>query len=116
MREVNYRMDHVSSTLNQCRQMAQQILQQTQQSSAQYQHMLQQEMQNAQWLEQLAQRERQAVQIIQQALQGHQTVVQQLQGITQMCSQLDAEIRSAMQTMWMAQTPPSLGGTTTGLQ
>jgi len=79
---------HVNEQLAHCQQLIGQLVQQTQQASAQYQQLLQQEQQNAMQLQQLAQREQQAAQIIQTALQGHQKAIQQLQHVSTICNQV----------------------------
>lgn len=84
----NFQSGNVSSQLNQIEGIVQQLIQQTQQASAQYQQLLKQEQENAQLLQQLSQREQQAAQTIQTALQGHQTAVQQMQHITSLCNQI----------------------------
>ncbi|RJX40033.1 hypothetical protein D3P09_11705 [Paenibacillus pinisoli] len=84
----NFQSGNVSGQLNQIEGIVQQLIQQTQQASAQYQQLLKQEQENAQLLQQLSQREQQAAQTIQTALQGHQTAVQQLQHITNLCNQI----------------------------
>ncbi|MCT8138103.1 hypothetical protein H1D32_10260 [Anaerobacillus sp. CMMVII] len=85
--------------INECRQYAQQLIQQTQQGSQQYQQMLQQEQQNVQMLEQMIQRERQAVQYIQHSLQGHEQAIRQCQQIIQTCNHLENELRSQTSSM-----------------
>lgn len=80
---------NLSSQINQCEHLIQQLVNQTQQASQMYQQMQQQEQQNAARLEELAQREHKAVQMIQQALHGHQTAIQQLQQVSQICRQLE---------------------------
>ncbi|MFF2889815.1 hypothetical protein [Paenibacillus sp. NPDC057967] len=84
----NFQSGNASSQVNQIEGIVQQLIQQTQQASAQYQQLLKQEQENAQLLQQLAQREQQAAQTIQTALQGHQTAVQQMQHITNLCNQI----------------------------
>ncbi|MFB5189547.1 hypothetical protein [Alicyclobacillus fastidiosus] len=85
----------VSMQLNQCRQIVQQLIHQTQHSSVEYERMMQQEMQNAQLLEQLAQRERQAAQTIAQVLQGHHVGMQQMRQIEQACNQIEREMQAS---------------------
>ncbi|TBL79111.1 hypothetical protein [Paenibacillus thalictri] len=84
----------VQQALHQCEQIAQQLINQTQQASQNYQMLLQQEQQNAQHLEELAQREQRAAQMIQTALQGHQMAIQQLQHVTQLCKQVEQSVQS----------------------
>ena len=79
----------IQQALQQCEQIVQQLINQTQQASHNYQMLLQQEQQNAQRLEELAQREHRAAQTIQVAMQGHQTAIQQLQHVTQLCRQVE---------------------------
>ncbi|CAI6080597.1 AMP-dependent synthetase and ligase [Cohnella sp. JJ-181] len=83
---------NLSSQINQCEHLIQQLVSQTQQASQMYQQMQQQEQQNAARLEELAQREHKAVQMIQQALHGHQTAIQQLQQVGQICRQLEQTV------------------------
>ncbi|MGG1660191.1 AMP-dependent synthetase and ligase [Brevibacillus sp. NRS-1366] len=78
----------LSEQLAHCEQLIGQLVQQTQQASAQYQQLLQQEERNAVQLQQIAQREQQAAQMIQTALQGHQKAIQQLQQISSICNQV----------------------------
>lgn len=88
--------------LQQCEQILQQLVNQTEQASQNYQMLLQQELQNAQQLHELAQREQRAAQIIQNALQGHHTAVQQLQHVSQICRQLEqtAQNQQAFQPVY----------------
>ncbi|MFC5406078.1 hypothetical protein [Cohnella soli] len=81
--------NHSNQSLQQCEQIIQQLVNQTQQASQNYQQLLQQEQQNAQRLEELAHREQKAAQMIQTALQGHQTVIQQLQQVSNLCRQIE---------------------------
>ncbi|MFE8699551.1 hypothetical protein ACFYKX_02820 [Cytobacillus sp. FJAT-54145] len=83
---------HGIQQINQCRQMAQQLIHQTEQGNQKYRQMLQQEQQNVQVLEQILQSERQAVQSIQQSLQDHQTAIQRCQEIIQVCNQMQQEL------------------------
>ncbi|MEK3883445.1 hypothetical protein [Paenibacillus sp. PL2-23] len=86
---MNYsQYGNANGQLNQIEGIVQQLIQQTQQASAQYQQLLKQEQENAALLQQIAQREQQAAQIIQTALQGHHTAVQQMQNITSLCNQI----------------------------
>ncbi|XID96066.1 hypothetical protein ACF3MZ_08285 [Paenibacillaceae bacterium WGS1546] len=77
--------------------MIQQLVQQTQQASHNYQMLLQQEQQNAQRLEELAHREQRAAQMIQTALQGHQTAIQQLHQVSQLCRQIEHSAQQQVQ-------------------
>ncbi|MGD6843958.1 hypothetical protein ACQCVH_15715 [Bacillus infantis] len=78
--------------LNACRQTAQQLIQQTQQSNQQYRQMLHQEQQNIQMLQQILAHEQQAAQTIQQSLHAHEVAIQQCQQVVQMCNQLQQEM------------------------
>lgn len=80
--------------INQCRQVTQQLIQQTQQASNMYRQMLNKEQQNITMLEQMVQRERQAVQTIQQSLQGHDLAIQRCQEVIAMCNQLEQQLAS----------------------
>lgn len=77
-----------NSATGQIENIVQQLIQQTQQASAQYQQLLKQEQENAALLQQIAQREQQAAQIIQTALQGHHSAVQQMHNIQNLCNQI----------------------------
>ncbi|WP_219836603.1 AMP-dependent synthetase and ligase [Paenibacillus sp. R14(2021)] len=77
-----------NQVLAQCERLIQQLTNQTQQASMQYEQLMRQEQENAMQLEQLAQREKQAAHIIQTALQGHQMAIQQLHQISNACNQL----------------------------
>ncbi|MEH7177101.1 hypothetical protein [Neobacillus vireti] len=83
---------HSITHVQQCRQLAQQLIQQTQMANHQYQQMLQNEQQNAQVLEQMIQKERLAVQTIQQSLQGHELAIQRCQEVIAQCNQLEREL------------------------
>ena len=83
---------HTSMHINQCRQMAQQLIQQTQQGNQIYNHMLQQEQQNAQMLEQLVKRERQTAQYIQQNMQSHENAIQKCEELIAVCNQMEREL------------------------
>jgi len=83
---------HSVTHINQCRQLAQQLIQQTQQANHQYQQMLQNEQQNTQMLEQMMQKERMAVQTIQQSLQGHELAIQRCQEVIAQCNQMEREL------------------------
>jgi hypothetical protein len=87
-----YTSQHSITHIQQCRQLAQQLIQQTQMANQQYQQMLQNEKQNAQVLEQMIQKERMAVQTIQQSLQGHEMAIQRCQEVINQCSQLEREL------------------------
>lgn len=89
---------HAITHLNQCRQLAQQLIQQTQQSNFQYQQMLQNEQRNVQTLEQMLQKEKMAVQTIQQSLQGHEIAMQRCQEVIAQCNQLERELSGQMPT------------------
>jgi paraquat-inducible protein B len=78
--------------INECRQLAQQLINQTQQGSQQYHQMLQQEQQNAQMLEQLVQRERLAAQNIQRSLEQHDLAIRKCQEVINVCNQLQQAI------------------------
>lgn len=82
--------------INECRQLAQQLIAQTQQGSQQYRQMLQQEQQNAQMLEQLVQRERVAVQNIQRSLEQHDLAIRKCQDVINVCNQLQQGISGQM--------------------
>lgn len=98
---------NLSSQINQCEHLIQQLVNQTQQASQMYQQMQQQEQQNASRLEELAQREHKAVQMIQQALHGHQTAIQQLQQVGQICRQLEQTVNMQLSQQAAMQTQPS---------
>ncbi|PLS07245.1 hypothetical protein [Neobacillus cucumis] len=83
---------HSITHINQCRQLSQQLIQQTQMSNQQYQQMLQNEQQNVHMLEQMLQKERMAVQTIQQSLQGHEMAIQRCQEVIAQCNQLEREL------------------------
>jgi multidrug resistance efflux pump len=83
---------HSITHVQHCRQLAQQLIQQTQMANHQYQQMLQNEQQNAQVLEQMIQKERMAVQTIQQSLQGHELAIQRCQEVIAQCNQLEREL------------------------
>src|SRR3954465_8871338 len=89
---------HSITHIHQCRQLAQQLIQQTQQANHQYQQMLQNEQQNTQMLEQMMQKERMAVQTIQQSLQGHELAIQRCQEVIAQCNQLERELAGQMGT------------------
>lgn len=78
--------------INACRQTAQQLIHQTQQSNQQYRQMLHQEQQNIQMLQQILAHEQQAAQTIQQSLHAHEVAIQQCQQVVQMCNQIQQEI------------------------
>ncbi|MGO4183702.1 AMP-dependent synthetase and ligase [Paenibacillus sp. MCAF9] len=88
--------NQISQQLAHAEQLIQQLVNQTQQASGQYQQLLNQELNNAKALEQIAQREQQAAQIIQTALQGHQTALQQLHQISTICNQLAQSSQTQM--------------------
>lgn len=96
-----------TSAINQCRQIAQQLIHQTQQSNQMYKQMLQQEQQNAQMLEQLMHREHQAVQVIQQSLQGHEIAIQRCQELLAACNQMEQSqsVQSAFTTGFQQANP-----------
>ncbi|MBY8911949.1 hypothetical protein KY305_04130 [Bacillus sp. YC2] len=96
-----YQNQYSGNQLNQCRQTAQQLIQQTQQSSNQYKQMLQQEQQNIQILQQVLNHEQHAVHTIQQALQGHEMAIQKCQQIVNMCNQLQHEVSGQMSSSMM---------------
>lgn len=100
-------MSNMSNIARQCEQIAQQLIQQTNQANQRYQQMLQKQQQNITALQQMMQKEQEAVQYIQQSLQGHQTAIRQLNQIQQMCRQLESSFTqsSAMHSMQM----PSYG-------
>jgi hypothetical protein len=83
---------HSLTHVQQCRQLAQQLIQQTQMANRQYEQMLQNEQHNAQVLEQMVQKERLAVQTIQQSLQGHELAIQRCQEVIAQCNQLEKEL------------------------
>ncbi|MCM3689806.1 hypothetical protein [Neobacillus niacini] len=83
---------HSLTHVQQCRQLAQQLIQQTQMANRQYEQMLQNEQHNAQVLEQMVQKERLAVQTIQQSLQGHELAIQRCQEVIAQCNQLEREL------------------------
>lgn len=83
---------HGLGQINACRQTAQQLIQQTQQSNQQYRQMLHQEQQNIQMLQQILSHEQQAAQTIQQSLHAHEVAIQQCQQVVQMCNQLQQEL------------------------
>lgn len=83
---------HSITHIQQCRQLAQQLIQQTQMANQQYQQMLQNEQHNAQVLEQMIQKERLAVQTIQQSLHGHELAIQRCQEVIAQCNQLEREL------------------------
>ncbi|MEH7549348.1 hypothetical protein [Neobacillus vireti] len=87
---------HTITHVNQCRQLSQQLIQQTQFSNQQYQQMLQNEQQNVRMLEQMLQKERMAVQTIQQSLQGQEMAIQRCQEVIAQCNQLEREIAGQM--------------------
>src|SRR3954464_5445615 len=89
---------HSITHVQHCRQLAQQLIQQTQMANQQYQQMLQNEQQNAQVLEQMIQKERMAVQTIQQSLQGHELAIQRCQEVIAQCNQLERELAGQMGT------------------
>jgi hypothetical protein len=89
---------HSITHINQCRQLSQQLIQQTQLSNQQYQQMLQNEQQNVQMLEQMLQKERMAVQTIQQSLQGHNMAIQRCQEVILQCNQMEKELAGQMGT------------------
>lgn len=89
---------HTITHVNQCRQLSQQLIQQTQLSNQQYQQMLQNEQQNVRMLEQMLQKERMAVQTIQQSLQGHEMAIQRCQEVIAQCNQLERELAGQMGT------------------
>lgn len=82
--------------INECRQLAQQLITQTQQGSQQYRQMLQQEQQNAQMLEQLVQRERLAVQNLQRSLEQHDLAIRKCQEVINVCNQIQQGISGQM--------------------
>ncbi|RUS45101.1 hypothetical protein [Cohnella sp. AR92] len=90
---MQFSNNSASSSLQQCEQIIQQLVHQTQQASHNYQMLLQQEQQNSQRLEDLARREQQAAQMIQTALQGHQTAIQQLQQVSSICRQVEQMVQ-----------------------
>ncbi|MDG0810796.1 hypothetical protein [Cohnella rhizosphaerae] len=98
---------NLSSQINQCEHLIQQLVNQTQQASQMYQQLQQQEQQNASRLEELAQREHKAAQMIQQALHGHQTAIQQLQQVGQICRQLEQTVNMQMSQQAMQSQPSS---------
>ena len=85
--------------INNARQNAQQLIQQTQQANQMYKQMMQNEQQNVQMLEQMLQRERMAVQTIQQSLQGHELAIQRCQDVIAQCNQMERELSSQMGTV-----------------
>ncbi|WP_074433107.1 hypothetical protein [Neobacillus dielmonensis] len=87
---------HSITHINQCRQMAQALINQTQQSNRVYQQMQKNEQQNVQMLEQMLQKERIAVQTIQQSLQGHEMAIQRCQEVIAQCNQLERELSGQM--------------------
>ena len=89
---------HSVTHINQCRQLTQSLIQQTQLSNQQYQQMLQNEQQNVRMLEQMLQKERMAVQTIQQSLQGHEIAIQRCQEVIAQCNQLERELAGQMGT------------------
>ncbi|MGG1399728.1 hypothetical protein ABE288_18210 [Bacillus salipaludis] len=97
-------IQHSITHINHCRQLAQQLIQQTQQSNHQYQQMMQNEQQNVQQLEQMLQKERMAVQTIQQSLQGHELAIQRCQEVIAQCNQLERELSSQINTGFQPQT------------
>ena len=92
----HFQSSNATGQANQIESIVQQLIQQTQQASAQYQQLLKQEQENAALLQQIAQREQQAAQIIQTTLQGHQTAVQQMHNISNLCNQISQS--------WMTQS------------
>jgi len=94
----NMNAQHTITHVNQCRQLSQQLIQQTQVSNQQYQQMLQNEQQNVQMLEQMLQKERMAVQTIQQSLQGHELAMQRCHEVIAQCNQLERELAGQMGT------------------
>lgn len=90
---------HGLGQINACRQTAQQLIQQTQQSNQQYRQMLQQ----------ILAHEQQAVQTIQQSLHAHDVAIQQCQQVVQMCNQIQQEITG--QTMGLNNNPTHFTGT-----
>ncbi|MFD1739050.1 hypothetical protein ACFSCX_21305 [Bacillus salitolerans] len=83
---------HGVQQVNHTRQIAQQLLHQTQQGSQQYRMMLQQEQQNIQMLEQILQREKQAAQLIQQSLNDHDLAIQRCQEVVNICNQMQQDL------------------------
>ena len=96
---------HSITHINQCRQITQQLIQQTQLGSQQYQQMLQNEQQNVHMLEQMLQKERLAVQTIQQSLQGHEMAIQRCQDVIAQCNQLERELSGQMGTFGYQNVP-----------
>ncbi|WP_160719081.1 hypothetical protein [Bacillus sp. USDA818B3_A] len=90
---------HSITHINQCRQLSQQLIQQTQLGNQQYQQLLENEQQNVRMLEQMLQKERMAVQTIQQSLQGHQMAIQRCQEVIAQCNQLERELAGQMGTI-----------------
>lgn len=90
----NQNLNQSVSSINSCRQAAQQIIQQTQQSNHQYQQLLQNEQQNVQMLDQLMQRERMTVQTIQHSLQGHEMAIQRCQEVIAECNRIEQSLSS----------------------
>jgi chromosome segregation ATPase len=91
-------IQHSITHINQCRQLAQQLIQQTQQGNHLYQQMLQSEQQNVQMLEQILQKERMGIQSIQQSLQGHELAIQRCQEVIAQCNQMERELSGQMGT------------------
>ncbi|MDZ5471615.1 hypothetical protein SM124_07620 [Bacillus sp. 31A1R] len=89
-------MNNTHNVINECRQLAQQLINQTEQGNQQYRQMLQQEQQNAQMLEQLVQRERQAAQYLQQSLQNHHIAIQRCQEVINLCNQMEQQMSTQM--------------------
>jgi hypothetical protein len=85
--------------INNARQNAQQLIQQTQQANQMYKQMMQNEQQNVQMLEQMLQREQMAVQTIQQSLQGHELAIQRCQDVIAQCNQMERELSGQMRTV-----------------
>ena len=98
-------LQHSITHVNQCRQVAQSLIQQTQAANQQYQQMLQNEQQNVHMLEQMLQKERLAVQTIQQSLQGHEMAIQRCQDVIAQCNQLERELSGQMGTLGYQNVP-----------
>ena len=96
-------IQHGFQQVNLTRQIAQQLIQQTQQGNQQYRMMLQQEQQNIQMLEQMLQREKQAVQVIEQSLHNHDLAISRCQDLVNICNQLQQDL--ANNTSYSFQSP-----------
>ncbi|WP_062349949.1 hypothetical protein [Bacillus kwashiorkori] len=92
-------MDSYQSTfeqLNQTRQIASQLLHETQQGSMQYRAIINQEKQNVQMLNQVIQNEKQAIIGLEQALQKQELAAKRCQDIINYCNQLQHQLTNTI--------------------